>query len=129
MSYTETPEQRQIRILRNSISSMRSDNDRLSSQNRRLEREMELVRRQQQLENERMAVQMRQLQQQERAARTAALQALDAEVKEKERLQSEKIRAMQTGKAFWNGWALLRKSRKKCLWSMETIRSSTALQS
>lgn len=96
MSYTETPEQRQIRILRNSISSMRSDNDRLSSQNRRLEREMELVRRQQQLENERMAVQMRQLQQQERAARTAALQALDAEVKEKERLQSEKIRAMQT---------------------------------
>ena len=48
MSYTETPEQRQIRILRNSISSMRSDNDRLSSQNRRLEREMELVRRQQQ---------------------------------------------------------------------------------
>ena len=43
MSYTETPEQRQIRILRNSISSMRSDNDRLSSQNRRLEREMELV--------------------------------------------------------------------------------------
>ena len=96
MSYTETPEQRQIRILRNSISSMRSDNDRLSSQNRRLEREMELVRQQQQLENERMAVQMRQLQQQERAARTAALQALDAEVKEKERLQSEKIRAMQT---------------------------------
>ena len=96
MSYTETPEQRQIRILRNSISSMRSDNDRLSSQNRRLEREMELVRRQQQLENERMAVQMRQLQQQERAARTAALRALDAEVKEKERLQSEKIRAMQT---------------------------------
>ena len=56
MSYTETPEQRQIRILRNSISSMRSDNNRLSSQNRRLEREMELVRRQQQLENERMAV-------------------------------------------------------------------------
>ena len=96
MSYTETPEQRQIRILRNSISSMRGDNDRLSSQNRRLEREMELVRRQQQLENERMAIQMRQLQQQERAARTAALQALDAEVKEKERLQSEKIRAMQT---------------------------------
>ncbi len=96
MSYTETPEQRQIRILRNSISSMRSDNNRLSSQNRRLEREMELVRRQQQLENERMAVQMRQLQQQERAAHTAALQALDAEVKEKERLQSEKIRAMQT---------------------------------
>ena len=71
MSYTETPEQRQIRILRNSIASMRGDNDRLSSQNRRLEREMELVRRQQQLENERMAIQMRQLQQQERAARTS----------------------------------------------------------
>lgn len=39
------------------------------------------------------------------------------------------ISGMQTGKAFWNGWALLRKSRKKCLWSMETIQSSTALQS
>lgn len=96
MSHYETAEQRQIRELRNTISSVRNEANHQAKQNQRLEQELAQVRRQQKLENERMVQRFQQAQAKERAAQNAALRALDAEMKEKERLQNEKIRAMQT---------------------------------
>ena len=62
MSHYETPEQRQIRELRNKISSMTNQANYQASQNSTLRRELDLVRRQQQAENARLLQQMQQQQ-------------------------------------------------------------------
>ena len=99
MSHYETPEQRQIRELRNQISSMTRQAKYQASQNSTLRQEIDLVRRQQQNENARLT---RQLQQQQDAARkeraqmSAAVRELDNQIKERQRLQQQQIQAMQS---------------------------------
>lgn len=105
MSEYESPEQRQIRELRNQIYSLNSQNGRQSSENNYLRQQIENIRRQQSVENERVMQQMRaqqeRIQQQqrtmqaERASMSSAIQELDREVRERERLQSEKIAIMR----------------------------------
>lgn len=113
MSEYETAEQRQIRELRNQISSMNSQAYRQSSENNLLRQQLENVRRQQEAENARIMQRIQSQQQtiqqqqqtlqqqnqaiqQERAHMSSAIQSLDRELKEKERLQNEKIRSMQS---------------------------------
>lgn len=98
MSHYETPEQRQIRELRNRISSMTNQANYQASQNSTLRRELDIVRRQQQAENARLLQQMQQQQdsaRRERSQMSATIRELDAQVKERERLQSQRIQAMQ----------------------------------
>lgn len=104
MSEYESPEQRQIRELRNQIYSLNSQSNRQSSENNNLRQQIENIRRQQSVENERMLQQMRAQQdriqqqqhtmQQERASMNSAIQELNREVRERERLQNEKIASM-----------------------------------
>lgn len=106
MSEYETAEQRQIRELRNQISSMNSLAYRQSSENNLLRQQLENVRRRQEAENARIMQRIQSQQQtiqqqnqaiqQERAHMSSAIQSLDRELKEKERLQNEKIRSMQS---------------------------------
>ena len=98
MSYYETPEQRQIRELRNQISTLQNQSNYESSANAALRNQLEQARRQQQIENNRLAEKMRNIQAQankERANMTESIRSLDAELKEKERLSNQKIVAMQ----------------------------------
>lgn len=105
MSEYESPEQRQIRELRNQIYSLNSQNNRQSSENNYLRQQIENIRRQQSVENERVMQQMRtqqeRIQQQqramqaERASMSSAIQELDRELRERERLQNEKITTMR----------------------------------
>lgn len=98
MSHYETPEQREIRELRSQISLMGYKADIKSRENEKLRQQIELVRGQQAAENERMMRQMRlqqerfrQQRSQQESAMSAGLQELNREVKERERLQNEKI--------------------------------------
>ena len=99
MSHYETPEQRQIRELRTKISAITSQANYQASQNNTLRRELDVVRRQQQAENARL---LQQMQQQQDAARrdhtqlSATIRELDNQVKERERLQQQRINAMQS---------------------------------
>lgn len=105
MSEYESPEQRQIRELRNQIYSLNSQNSRQSSENNYLRQQIENIRRQQSVENERVMQQMRAQQeriqqqqraiQQERVNMSSTIQELDREVRERERLQNEKIVTMR----------------------------------
>lgn len=105
MSEYESPEQRQIRELRNQIYSLNSQNSRQSSENNNLRQQIENIRRQQSAENDRMMQQIRAQQerirqqqlslQKERASMNSAIQELDREVRERERLQNEKISNMR----------------------------------
>lgn len=98
MSHYETPEQRQIRELRNKISMMRNQANYQASQNSTLRRELDVVRRQQQAENARLLQQIQQQQsaaQRDRSQMSATIRELDAQVRERERLQQERIQAMQ----------------------------------
>ncbi len=98
MSHYETPEQRQIRELRNRISTMTNEANYQASQNSSLRKELDRVRRQQRKENERL---QHQIQQEQNAARrdrsrmSAAILELDSQVRERERIQRERIQAMQ----------------------------------
>lgn len=99
MSHYETPEQRQIRELRTKISAMTSQANYQASQNNTLRRELDVVRRQQQAENARLLQQMQQQQDAARRDRTqlsATIRELDNQVKERERLQQQRINAMQS---------------------------------
>lgn len=99
MSHYETPEQRQIRELRNKISSMTNQANYQASQNSTLRRELDVVRRQQQAENVRLLQQMQQQQdatRRDRAQMSATIRELDNQVRERERLQQQKINAMQS---------------------------------
>lgn len=99
MSHYETPEQRQIRELRNKISSMTNQANYQASQNSTLRRELDLVRRQQQAENARLLQQMQQQQassKRDQAQMSATIRELDAQIKERERLQRQRIQAMQS---------------------------------
>lgn len=99
MSHYETPEQRQIRELRNKISSMTNQANYQASQNSTLRRELDLVRRQQQAENARLLQQMQQQQassKRDQAQMSATIRELDAQIKERERLQNQRIQAMQS---------------------------------
>lgn len=98
MSHYETPEQREIRELRSQISLMNYKVDIRNRENEKLRRQIEVVRGQQAAENERMMRQMRLQQQkfeqqgsQKESTMSAELQALNREVRERERLQNEKI--------------------------------------
>lgn len=97
MSHYETPEQRQIRELRNKISSVTNQSINQLNQNNALRRELEVVRRQQQTENARLLQQMQQQQEashRERVQMSATIRELDSQVRERERLQQERIQAM-----------------------------------
>jgi len=106
MSEYETAEQRQIRELRNQISSINSQAYKQSSENNLLRQQLEEVRKQQEAENVRIMQRIQQQQQtfkqqnllvqQERANMSIAIQSLDRELKEKERLQNEKIKSMES---------------------------------
>lgn len=99
MSHYETPEQRQIRELRNRISSMENQANYQASQNSTLRRELDIVRRQQLAENTRLLQQMQQQQdyaRRECSQMSATIRELDAQVKERERLQNQRIQAMQS---------------------------------
>lgn len=99
MSHYETPEQRQIRELRNKISSMTNQANYQASQNSTLRRELDIVRRQQQAENARLLQQMQQQQdssRRDRAQMSAMIRELDNQIEERERLQRQRIQAMQS---------------------------------
>lgn len=97
MSYYETAEQRQIREQRNRIERLTAELNGTSAQRDALRRERENVLRRVQRENERLSRQIRQQQQaadRKVSQMSAAVQRLDAQVKERERLQNNKIEAM-----------------------------------
>lgn len=99
MSHYETPEQRQIRTLRNKISSVTNQVNYQASLNSLLRRELETVRRQQQAENARLLHEMHSQQvsaRREQAQMSETIRELDAQVKERERLQNQRIQAMQS---------------------------------
>lgn len=89
----------------NQIYSLNSQNSRQSSENNYLRQQIENIRRQQSVENERVMQQMRAQQeriqqqqraiQQERVNMSSTIQELDREVRERERLQNEKIVTMR----------------------------------
>ncbi len=97
MSYYETAEQRQIREQRNRIERLTAELKGTSAQRDALRRERENVLRRVQRENEHLSRQIRQQQAADRkvSQMSAAVQRLDAQVKERERLQNNKIEAMQ----------------------------------
>lgn len=98
MSHYETPEQRQIRELRNRIAAMTNQSDQYSSQNSKLRRELENVRQQQQSENAHLLQQIRQQQDashRERIQLSETIRQLDEQVKEREKLQQQRIQTMQ----------------------------------
>lgn len=98
MSHYETPEQRQIRELRNKINALLNDRKYQDSQNNTLRRELEVVRRQLEIENARLLQQMQQQQDEARrdyAQMSATIRELDDQVKERERLLQQRISAMQ----------------------------------
>lgn len=95
MSYYETAEQRQIREQRNRIERLTAELNGTSAQRDALRRERENVLRRVQRENERLSRQIRQQQQdadRKVSQMSAAVQRLDAQVKERERLQNTKLR-------------------------------------
>lgn len=99
MSHYETPEQRQIIELRTKISEMTREVDYQAFQNSSLRSELDEVRRQQQDENARLLQQMQQQQdaaQRDRTQLSATIRELDNQVKERERLQQQRINAMQS---------------------------------
>lgn len=99
MSHYETPEQRQIRELRNKIHSITNQANYQASQNSTLRRELDVVRRQQQTENARLLQQMQQQRDEARRDRvqmSATIRELDNQVRERERLQQQRISAMQS---------------------------------
>lgn len=98
MSHYETPEQRQIRELRNKITSMTSQANQQASQNSKLRNELEAVRRQQQSENASLLQQIQRQQDashRERIQMNATIRELDVQIKERERIQQERIQTMQ----------------------------------
>lgn len=98
MSHYETPEQRQIRELRNKIAAMTSQTNDQISRNNALRKELERVQRQQQAENARLAQQMREQMassKRNQAQMSATIRELDTQIKERERLQKQRIQAMQ----------------------------------
>ena len=99
MSHYETPEQRQIIELRTKISEMTREVDYQAFQNSSLRSELDEVRRQQQDENARLLQQMQQQQdaaQRDHTQLSATIRELDNQVKERERLQQQRINAMQS---------------------------------
>ena len=102
MSEYESAEQQQIRRLRNDLSAMTSQAVRQTEENNLLRQQLENVRRQQSVENERLVqhiqsqVKIIEEQQVSLKQQNQAIQSLDKEIKEKERLQNEKIRNIQT---------------------------------
>ena len=98
MSHYVSPEQRQIRELRSTISRLQNQLNDRNSVNAATRRQLDLIRRQLENERQQMEVQMRrqqELAQRDQRAMSAALRDLDAQVREKERLQNEKLREMQ----------------------------------
>ena len=91
MSYYETAEQRQIREQRNRIERLTAELNGTSAQRDALRRERENVLRRVQRENERLSRQIRQQQAADRkvSQMSAAVQRLDAQVKERERLHTK----------------------------------------
>ena len=113
MSHYETAEQRQIRELRNQITSMAREMLSSHKDNSALRDIINMIRQRQDNENARITQRIQQQQQimqqqqaeinrrnaeiaQERNATRARMLELDREIKEKERLQNEKIQNMQT---------------------------------
>lgn len=137
MSEYESPEQRQIRELRNQIHSLNSQNSRQSSENNYLHQQIENIRRQQSVENERVMQQMRAQQeriqqqqytlQQERASMNSTIQELDREVRERERLQNEKIMTMrqQHARQIDNMNSQFRQETEKLHGNIQRIQSDT----
>lgn len=95
MSHYETPEQRQIREMRSMII---SQTRKYADDAARHIREIAEIRRQQKEENERLMQRLYEQQEaarRDRAAMSASLQTLDAQVRARESLQNAKIQAMQ----------------------------------
>ncbi|MDO4325829.1 MAG: hypothetical protein Q4E24_07340 [bacterium] len=100
MSSWETPEQRQIRELREKITSVEKKRDSAEADNRALRKDIDKARKEAEKQNEKLQDKLRKSDeklkeaQRDIAAQSERIRSLDVEIKEKERIQNEKMRQM-----------------------------------
>ncbi len=102
MSHYETPEQRQIRQLRNELQSLTRNRDLWAESTVILSQQIDAVRNQAAAENNRLATRLRDQEaalQAERRHSNEMVRQLDAQVRERERKQQERIAAMERNHA------------------------------